>query len=77
LALKTADGLRNYKEITYVYELLANGAFMNEEYIKAKQLFIKVIKRLLNQEVHVDDDHNFIFISLKLSKIQELLDDNK
>jgi len=71
-----AYDLKHVDGITYVYDVLANGAFMNKEYEKAKNLFITVIRRLFDQG-GLEDDLNILHISLKLSKIHELLKDYK
>ncbi|XP_022173735.1 tetratricopeptide repeat protein 19 homolog, mitochondrial-like [Myzus persicae] len=75
-ALKMANDLKNVAGITHVYDVLANGAFMNKEYEKAKHLFIKVINRLLEQGGQYYD-LNVLYTSLKISKIHELQKDYK
>ncbi|XP_022166877.1 tetratricopeptide repeat protein 19 homolog, mitochondrial-like [Myzus persicae] len=75
-ALKMAYDLKHFDGITYVYDVLANGAFMNKEYEKAKNLFTTVIKRLFDQG-GLEDDLNVLHISLKLSKIHEFQKDYK
>jgi len=69
-----ANDLKNLEGITHVYDVLANGAFMNKEYEKAKDLFTKVIELLLEKE-GPKDDLNILHISLKLSKIYEVQED--
>lgn len=71
-----ANDLKNVAGITHVYDVLANGAFMNKEYEKAKHLFIKVINRLLEQGGQYYD-LNVLYTSLKISKIHELQKDYK
>uniref|UniRef100_A0A2S2PGM5 Tetratricopeptide repeat protein 19 n=1 Tax=Schizaphis graminum TaxID=13262 RepID=A0A2S2PGM5_SCHGA len=75
-ALKIAKDLNHFDGITYVYDVLANGAFMNKDYNKAKGLFFAVIKRLLDQG-SFDDDLNILHINLKISKIFEAQKDYK
>ncbi|XP_001949989.1 tetratricopeptide repeat protein 19 homolog, mitochondrial [Acyrthosiphon pisum] len=75
-ALKMAYDLKNFDGVTYVYDVLANGAFMNKEYEKAKNLFTTVISRLFDQG-GLEDDLNVLHISLKLSKIYEAQKDYK
>jgi len=62
--------------ITHVYDLLANGAFMNKEYEKAKDLFTKVIERLIEQG-DPKDDLKILHIGVKISKIYEVQKDYK
>jgi len=56
--------------------VLANGAFMNKEYEKAKNLFIQVVNQLI-QQGGLEDDLNILDITLKISKIYEVLQDYK
>lgn len=75
-ALRMAYDLDHFEGVTYIYDVLANGAFMNKDYEKAKSLFTTVVNRLLNQGGR-EDDLNILHISLKLSKIYEVLKDYK
>lgn len=76
VALKIANDFKNALGITFIYDMLANGAFINKEYEKAKHLFTKVIKQLFDQGAY-EDDLKVLHISLKLSKIHEVLNDYK
>ncbi|XP_060859972.1 tetratricopeptide repeat protein 19 homolog, mitochondrial-like [Metopolophium dirhodum] len=73
-ALKMANDLKNVEGIIHVYDVLANGAFMNHEYEKAKDLFTKVIEQLIEQG-DPKDDLNILRIGLKISKIHEVQED--
>jgi len=71
-----AYDLKNVDGITYVYDVLANGAFRKKKYEKAKGLFDKVFQRLIKQGSRVDD-LNILYICLKISKINEAQKDYK
>ncbi|KAL4100783.1 hypothetical protein QTP88_020814 [Uroleucon formosanum] len=75
-ALKMANDSKNVEGITHVYNVLANGAFLKNEYEKAKVLFIKVVQRLIKQG-SLRDDLNMLYLHLKLSKIYEIQKDYK
>lgn len=70
-ALKIAIDLQNVDGISHVYDVLANGALMNKEYDKAKDLFNKLIKRLYDQG-YMKNDLNILLLGLKVSKIYEI-----
>ncbi|XP_025195722.1 tetratricopeptide repeat protein 19 homolog, mitochondrial [Melanaphis sacchari] len=73
-ALKIATDLNHFNGITYVYDILANGALTNKDYDKAKVLFIKVVQRLY-QQGGVDEDLNIVHVNLKIAKILEIQKD--
>lgn len=50
LALKSAQETDNEDAVTYIYDLMANLAFENEEYKKAETLFVDVLKRYLESK---------------------------
>ncbi|XP_003245757.1 tetratricopeptide repeat protein 19 homolog, mitochondrial-like [Acyrthosiphon pisum] len=70
-ALEIANDLNNVNGITHVYDVLANGAFMNKEYEKAKDLFTKVVIRLIDQG-YPKDDLNILHFNLQITKIYEI-----
>ena len=47
LALKTAQEQQNEKGVTYVYDMMANLAYQQEDFIKAEKLFKSVVQRLI------------------------------
>ena len=75
-ALKMANDLKNVEGITHVYDVLANGAFVNKEYENAKDIFTKVIEQLIEQG-GPKNYLNILHIGLKISKIYEVQKDYK
>jgi len=71
-----AMALKNSRCITFIYDMLANLAYMNNKYEEAKDLFLKVIGHLFKQGGH-EDDLKILHLSLKLSKIHEALNDKE
>jgi len=69
-----AHDLKNFNGLTYVYDVLANGAFMKKDYVNAEKLFVTVMQRLMSQGGH-ENDLNMLHISLKLAKIYEAQND--
>lgn len=69
-ALKLAIDLQNFNGVTYVYDVLANGAFMKKDYVNAEKLFVIVMQRLMSNGGR-ENDLNMLHISLKLAKIYE------
>lgn len=69
-ALKMAHDLKSYNGLTYVYDILANGAFMKKDYVNAEKLFVTVIQRLTFKGGQ-ENDLNILHICLKLAKIYE------
>lgn len=69
-ALILAIDLQNFNGVTYVYDVLANGAFMKKDYVNAEKLFVTVMQRLMSKGGH-ENDLNMLHISLKLAKIYE------
>jgi len=51
--------------------VLANGAFMNKEYEKAKDLFTKIINLLIDRG-YLKDDLTILHLGLQISKIYEI-----
>ncbi|KAJ4441235.1 hypothetical protein ANN_11086 [Periplaneta americana] len=74
LALKLAQEQQNYDGITFIYDMLANLAYDQEEYQKAEKLFVSVIQRLLSTGVSTTDN-KVIHISLKLANIYKIQKD--
>jgi len=66
-----AIDLKNVDGITHIYDVLANGAFRNEEYEKAKNLFTKVVNRLMDKGC-LNDDLTILHLGLQISKIYEI-----
>lgn len=69
-ALVIANDLQHFDGLTYVYDVLANGAFMKKDYVNAEKLFVIVMQRLLSKGAR-ENDLNMLHISLKLAKIYE------
>lgn len=69
-ALKLAHDLKHFEGVTYVYDVLANGAFMKKDYMNAEKLFVTVMQRLMSKGA-LENDLNMLHISLKLAKIYE------
>lgn len=65
-----AYDLQHFEGLTYVYDVLANGAFMKKDYVNAEKLFVTVMQRLMSKGSH-ENDLNILHISLKLAKIYE------
>lgn len=70
VALKQAQDTRNSDAVTYIYDLMANVAFLIEDYKKAEALFVDVMKRLMSDGVP-ENDLRIIHISLKMCKMFE------
>ncbi|XP_050426162.1 tetratricopeptide repeat protein 19 homolog, mitochondrial [Adelges cooleyi] len=73
-ALKIANNIKSFEGVTYVYDVLANGAFMKKDYVNAEKLFVLVMQRLMSKGSK-ENDLNMLHISLKLSKILEAKQD--
>lgn len=69
-ALKIAVDIQSYEGLTYVYDVLANGAFMKKDFANAEKLFVIVMQRLMSKGGR-ENDLNMLHISLKLAKIYE------
>lgn len=69
-ALTMAYDLQHFDGLTYVYDVLANGAFMKKDYANAEKLFVTVMQRLMSKGGR-ENDLNMLHISLKLAKIYE------
>lgn len=68
IALRLAQQKQSEDGITYIYDLLANIALENGEFIKSEKLFVNVMQRLLGSGVP-PDDNRVIHMSLKLAEI--------
>lgn len=55
LALRMAQDIQSYDGITLCYDIMANLAFVREQYKKAEKLFEDVLQRLLQNGVPQDD----------------------
>ncbi|XP_050528453.1 tetratricopeptide repeat protein 19 homolog, mitochondrial [Daktulosphaira vitifoliae] len=75
-ALAIANNIKSYDGLTYVYDVLANGALMKTDFANAEKLFVLVMQRLMSRGAH-ENDLNMLHISLKLSKIYEAQHDFK
>jgi len=69
-----AHDFKDFNGMAQVYYVLANGAFMNEKYEKANDLFIKALDRLFIRG-SLEDDLNVLDIKLRLFKIKDLQKD--
>lgn len=69
-ALEMAYNLQHFDGLTYVYDVLANGAFMQKDYVNAEKLFVMVMQRLMSKGAR-EYDLNILHISLKLAKIYD------
>ncbi|KAL7648780.1 UNVERIFIED_CONTAM: hypothetical protein RMT77_000687 [Armadillidium vulgare] len=76
LALKSAQETDNQDAVTYIYDLMANFAFENEDYKKAETLFVDVLKRFLEKGIS-EDDNAVVEVSLKMASIYSHLGDNE
>lgn len=73
-ALKMAFNLQHFDGLTYVYDVLANGAFMQKDYGNAEKLFVLVMQRLMSKGAR-KNDLDILHISLKLAKIYDAQND--
>lgn len=69
-----AQDQKHEKGITYVYDIMANLAFENEEFSKAQKLFVEVLRRLISNGLP-QDDIIVINISLKIADTFAALED--
>jgi len=70
IALKMAQEQQSEEGVTYVYDVMANLAFDNDEYAKAEKLFVHLLQRLLASGMS-QDDNKFLHINLKLAKVYQ------
>jgi tetratricopeptide repeat protein 19 len=76
IALKLAQEQQNDNGVTYIYDLLANLAYDQGEYEKAKKLFVSVMQRLLSTGTP-KTDNKLIHMSLKLANIYKIQKDTR
>lgn len=76
LALKSAQDQQDFQAVTYTYDLMANLAYDQEQYIKAEKLFKDIVQRIIATGTE-KDDIKVINISLKLADIYNDLNDAK
>lgn len=74
IALKQAQDIQNSDAVTYIYDLMANLAFVEEDYKKAEKLFTTVMQRLMADGVP-QNDLRIIHMSLKMAKMYEYQED--
>lgn len=72
LALRMAQDIQHYDGITFCYDIMANLAFVTEQYQKAQKLYESVLQRLLQKGVAQDDIQvdNFL-INLLVSRFHQ------
>ncbi|XP_030036794.2 tetratricopeptide repeat protein 19 homolog, mitochondrial [Manduca sexta] len=71
VALRQAQQLQHQLGITYIYDVMANLALEREQLDKAKQLFVVVTQRIM-QDGATEDDFRVVHISAKLARISHL-----
>lgn len=76
VALNQAQILQHYDGITYVYDVMANLAYEINDFKKAENLFISVLKRLIAKGIP-QDDLAVIHISLKIADIYDKIGDTQ
>ncbi|XP_006613878.1 tetratricopeptide repeat protein 19 homolog, mitochondrial [Apis dorsata] len=76
VALNQAQILQHYDGITYVYDVMANLAYEINDFKKAENLFISVLKRLITKGIP-QDDLAVIHISLKIADIYDKIGDTQ
>ncbi|XP_044743250.1 tetratricopeptide repeat protein 19 homolog, mitochondrial-like, partial [Chrysoperla carnea] len=68
IALNMAQKQNNQNAITYIYDLMANLAMERNEPMKAKNLFVNVMQRLLQSGIE-EGDLKVVHISLKVANV--------
>ncbi|EDW63694.1 tetratricopeptide repeat protein 19 homolog, mitochondrial isoform X1 [Drosophila virilis] len=71
LALRMAQDMKSTHGITYVYDLMANLAMEREQFKKAENIFVDVMRRLMS-EGHTDDSPKILHISSKIAHMSQL-----
>ncbi|XP_037082982.1 tetratricopeptide repeat protein 19 homolog, mitochondrial-like isoform X1 [Pollicipes pollicipes] len=66
LSLRVAQEQSNAAAVTYIYDLLANIAFKQENFKKAERLLLELSRRLAASST---DDNAFVEVSLKLASV--------
>lgn len=70
-----AQTLQNQLAETYIFDLMGNLAYENNELDKAEKLFVDVMKRLMQLEKATEDDIRLLHISTKVAHIAYLKND--
>ncbi|XP_063830624.1 tetratricopeptide repeat protein 19 homolog, mitochondrial [Ostrinia nubilalis] len=71
ISLRQAQQIQHEQGITYIYDVMANLALERAQLDKAKQLFVSVAQRIM-QDGATEDDPRMVHISSKLARISHL-----